>query len=106
MVVNYANGKEGGVLVPLFGRFLRSPAAAPLSTDSPAVSAELEDGRADARLCESPLATFPSAGGVLAVVKPGELVENDAAIKKLRIPVHVLGHDADASKYVAGLSTI
>jgi NAD(P)-dependent dehydrogenase (short-subunit alcohol dehydrogenase family) len=42
VVVNYANGKEGGVLVPLFGRFLRSPAAAPLNTDSPAVSAELD----------------------------------------------------------------
>jgi 2-dehydropantoate 2-reductase len=31
-----------GVLVALFGRFLRSPAAAPLGTDSPAASAELD----------------------------------------------------------------
>jgi 2-dehydropantoate 2-reductase len=31
-----------GILVPVFGRFLRSTAAAPLRTDSPAVSAELD----------------------------------------------------------------
>jgi 2-dehydropantoate 2-reductase len=31
-----------GILVPVFRRFLRSTAAAPLSTDSPAVSVELE----------------------------------------------------------------
>ena len=31
-----------GILVPVFGRFLRSTAAAPLNTDSPAVSAELD----------------------------------------------------------------
>jgi hypothetical protein len=30
------------VLVPVFRRFLRSTAAEPLSTDSPAVSAELD----------------------------------------------------------------
>jgi 2-dehydropantoate 2-reductase len=48
------------LLVPVFGRFLRSTAAAPLNTDSPAVSAELDLLGEQLRTRETVRSTRPS----------------------------------------------